>query len=167
MYNIRESKISHDDIKVWSDNMSKREKAEKITYYIRECEKLIHKKGHDIAQSYNLTLEQYHLLIMIYFSEMPPTIGEIAEEFAKAQNTISERISRLEEKDLVERISDYEDRRVIRVNITTKGKKLIETIRKERSSIFVSNAIKNMEEEDVDTLINKLENLYLQLEQEV
>lgn len=53
------------------------------------------------------------------------------------------------------------------MNITTKGKKLIETIRKERSSIFVSNAIKNMEEEDVDTLINKLENLYLQLEKEV
>lgn len=147
--------------------MDKSNKAVNITFHIRECAKLIHNKGHEIAQSYNLTIEQYHLLVMLYFSELPPTIGEIAGKFGKAQNTISERISRLEEKELVERISDYEDRRIIRVNITKEGKELVETIRKERSSIFVLNAISKMKEDDVNILIKQLENLYLHLEKEV
>lgn len=147
--------------------MEKSEKAERITYCIRECDKLIHKKGHEIAQNYNLTIDQYHLLVMLSFSEWPPTIGEIAKKFGKAQNTMSERISRLEEKELVERITDFEDRRSIRVNITKEGEKLVETIRRERSSIFVLNATTKMEEDEVDILIRQLEKLYMYLEKEV
>ncbi|WP_077366957.1 MarR family winged helix-turn-helix transcriptional regulator [Anaerosalibacter sp. Marseille-P3206] len=146
--------------------MKKIEKAEKIYEYIRECEKIIHRKGHEIAQEHNLTIDQYHILVVLNHSQLTPTIGEIADKFCKAQNTMSERISRLEEKKLVERINDLEDRRITRVNITKEGKELVETIRKERSSVFVLNAIANMKEEDVDELIRQLENLYLHLEEE-
>lgn len=143
------------------------EKAGKVTDYIRECEKIIHKKGHELAQYYNLTIDQYHLLLMLNFSNIPPTIGEIAEKFDKAQNTISERISRLEEKGLVERIPDSIDRRISRVSITDDGNKLVETIRQERSNIFILNAISKMDESEVDLLIILLEELYLNLEGEV
>ena len=147
--------------------MNLNEKAGIISSYIRECEQLIHNKGHEIAQSYNLTLDQYHLLIYLYKSEIPPTIGEIAGKFGKAQNTISEKISRLEEKGFVERITDQADRRVNRVLITEEGKSIVEIVRKERSDKFIFNAIKGMDTEQLDNLLEGLKQLLKSLKKGV
>lgn len=142
------------------------EKAEKIVTYIRRSERQIHKKGHKIAQEYNLTLDQYHLLLYLNCLENPPTIGEIAEKYERAQNTISEKISRLEEKFLVERKSDLSDRRICRVDITLKGKELVNTIRKERRDKSVLRALSYMNEKEVDSLVEGLEKLYNNLDKE-
>lgn len=147
--------------------MNLNEKAESISSYIRECEQLIHNKGHEIAQSYNLTLDQYHLLIYLYKSDIPPTIGEIANKFRKAQNTISEKISRLEEKGFIERITDKSDRRVNRVLITEDGKSIVEIVRKERSGKFIFNAIKGMDTKQLDSLLEGLEQLLKSLKKGV
>lgn len=148
------------------EKMNLVEKAEEIAKYMRECQRQIHKKGHEIAQEYNLTLDQYHLLLYLNFLDNPPTIGEIAEKCEKAQNTISEKVSRLEEKFLVARKSDPLDRRICRVEVTDKGKELISTIKKERSDKTVLIAIKNMDEKEVDNLIINLEKLYKNLKEE-
>ena len=94
--------------------MDLHKKSESISNYIRECSNIIHTKGHQIAQEYGLTYDQYHLLIYIELKERAPTINDIAEKFNKAQNTISEKVSRLEEKGLINRIGDEQDRRVTR-----------------------------------------------------
>ena len=118
--------------------------SEIISNYIRECSNIIHRKGHQIAQEYDLTYDQYHLLIYLSFSEHPPTINEISKKFNRAQNTISEKISRLEEKGLVNRRDDIEDRRVTRVEITEKGVNLINLIRQERSNRVTYVALEKM-----------------------
>ncbi len=146
--------------------MDLEEKAEIVVNYIRKSEEIIHRKGHELAQCYNLTLDQYHLLAYLNMLEESPTIGEIADKYCKAQNTISEKVSRLEEKGLVERKSDFLDRRLTRVVITPEGKNLICTVKKERRNKSVLRALNSMNDEDINNLIKGLEILYDNLNKE-
>lgn len=134
--------------------------SEAISDYIRQIGKIIHKKGHEIAKEYGLTYDQYHLLIYLKKSENPPTINDIASRLERAQNTVSEKISRLEDKGLVRRIGDVNDRRITRVEITDKGLDLVKTIKRERSNKVIYSALKNMEEDEVKDLLKNLEKLH-------
>lgn len=140
--------------------------SETISNYIRDCSNIIHTKGHQIAQEYDLTYDQYHLLIYLSFSKTPPTISEISKKYNRAQNTISEKISRLEEKELVSRIDDSMDRRITRVIITEKGLDLINTIRQERSNRVTYIALKKMNNREVENLLTNLTKLYNNLNKE-
>lgn len=139
--------------------MSLENKTEDIVRNVRLISRMIHMKRHEIAQSYNLTLDQFHTLIYLNNTISPPTIGEIATEIRKAQNTISERISRLEEKALVERIRDEHDRRISRVKLTDKGTELINSIHYQSSNEFVRKALINIDEETVESMVYGLEQL--------
>lgn len=139
--------------------MDLQKKSEKIADYIRSCNKIIHRKSHELAKSYNLTIDQYHMLFHIKYMKAEPSIGELAQKYDKAQNTISEKISRLEEKGLVYRKEDLLDRRVCRVCITDKGKNIVNIIRKERSNKAVFSALNNMKDDEIENLMISLEKL--------
>lgn len=140
--------------------------SETISNYIRECSNIIHTKGHQIAQEYGLTYDQYHLLIYLSFREKPPTINEISKKFNRAQNTISEKISRLEEKELVSRVDDLKDRRITRVIITERGLNLIHTIRQVRSNRVTYTALEKMKKDEIENLLINLSILYNNLKKE-
>lgn len=144
--------------------MNLSEKTEEIVRSVKLINQIIHKKRHEIAQENNLTLDQFHTLIYLKKAERPPTIGEMAAETNKAQNTISERISRLEEKGLVERIKDEKDRRVSRVVLSSLGAELINSINYQASNELISGALANIEEEIVDNMIYGLKELTKYLE---
>lgn len=140
--------------------------SETISNYIRECSNIIHTKGHQIAQEYDLTYDQYHLLIYLSFSDKPPTINEISRKFNRAQNTISEKITRLEEKGLVSRVDDIDDRRITRVIISEEGLNLIRIIKQERSNRVTFIALEKMKRNEAEDLLNNLGKLYNNLNKE-
>ncbi len=146
--------------------MELKEASEMISDYIKGCHDIIHRRGHKIAQEYGLTFDQFHILIFLR-KKASPTINEISNKFSRAQNTISEKISRLEEKGLVERVGDPNDRRITRVILTEKGLDLIKTIKRERSTRVTHTALMNMEEEEVENLLTNLGKLYKLLREEV
>lgn len=146
--------------------MNKEEKIEMIVQYKNDIDALIHKKYHELAQKYDLSLEQFHLLIelddlMLHVNdeEKAPTIGEIARNVDNSHNTMSEKITRLENKGLVKRIKDKNDKRISRVCLTENGRNLIDLIDKQASSKFLYNSILNMEERDIDDFLKCLEKL--------
>ncbi|MDV4150780.1 winged helix DNA-binding protein [Clostridium sp. AL.422] len=146
--------------------MNKEEKIEMIVQYKNDIDTIIHKKYHELAQKYDLSLEQFHLLIelddlMLHVNdeEKAPTIGEIARNVDNSQNTMSEKITRLENKGLVKRIKDRNDKRISRVCLTEKGRSLIDSIDKQASSKFLFNSILNMEDRDIDDFLRCLEKL--------
>lgn len=144
------------------------EKSEKVSRYIRECNNIIHIKGHDIAKEYGLTYDQYHLLLFLQRNlEEPPSIRDLSKKFKRAQNTTSEKISRLEEKKLVEKVIDEKDRRIMRVNIMDEGIRIIDEIRKERTHRITYKALEQMEEDDIDQLLLSLEFLYDNFKEEL
>jgi DNA-binding MarR family transcriptional regulator len=130
-----------------------------------EIDRLIERKHHELAQQYGLSLEQFHLLIELdelmldVDSESAPTVGEIASSIDNSQNTVSEKITRLENKGLVTRIKDAKDRRISRIMLTDEGRSLIDAISKQANNRFLFDAISRMKDEDIDDLLECLEKL--------
>lgn len=146
--------------------MVKKEEVEQILSYVKEINKLIHIKHHEKAQNHNLTLEQFHLLLYLNKLNTYPTIGEIAKKFNKAQNTVSEKITRLEDKGLLNRVKDENDRRISRVIITGLAKELLKKINDEASNDFLYKAMGNMDEYKTKDILYGLENILLNLKKE-
>jgi len=142
---------------------------EKILMIIQrktEIDRLIERKYHELAQQYGLSLEQFHLLIElddlmldVDGESVAPTVGEIASSIDNSQNTVSEKITRLENKGLVTRIKDAKDRRISRIVLTDEGRSLIEAISKQANNHFLYDAISRMKDEDIDDLQECLEKL--------
>lgn len=153
--------------------MNKTDKAKKVIKLRSEVDELIHGRYHKLAKKYNLSLEQFHLLIELdelalnLSDEMSaPTIGDIAKNINNSQNTVSEKVNRLEKKGLVKRVKSEEDRRVSRVVLTDEGRKLINDISEEASGRFLLDSILNLDESDIDNLLNGLEKLYKKMRSE-
>lgn len=153
--------------------MNKFDKAQKVIKLRSEVDGLIHGRYHKLAKKYNLSLEQFHLLIELdelalnLNDEMSaPTIGDIAKNINNSQNTVSEKVNRLEKKGLVKRVKSDEDRRVSRVVLTDEGRKLINDISEEASGKFLLESILDLEESDIDNLLNGLEKLYKKMRSE-
>lgn len=146
--------------------MINNDKCEKVIGYLDEIQNIIHNKHHELAQKYNLTLEQFHLLLHLSMKSTPPTVNEIANSFNNAQNTMSEKLSRLQEKNLIEKVKDPKDKRISRISLSIQGKKLIDTICYEAENCFVKDAIAKMEEQKLQTLILCLEDLIKNLKEE-
>lgn len=145
--------------------MELQQASETISKYIWDCSNIIHAKGHNIAKEHGLTYDQYHLLIYLKNSKEPPTINEISNILNRAQNTISEKVTRLEEKGLVKRVDDEKDRRITRVLVTEEGLKLVEAIKKERNNRATYMALLKMEDIEVRNLLFTLEKLYNNLKE--
>ncbi|WP_424355116.1 MarR family winged helix-turn-helix transcriptional regulator [Methanobacterium sp. MBAC-LM] len=138
-----------------------------ILRYWEHINKLIRLKHRETAQKYDLTFEQFHLMIELDHHaefkldnyELPPTVGEIAADVGNAPHTLSERIKRLEKKGLVKKIRDEKDLRINRVMLTDKGQNLIDSIKNEADNIFIYNALEKMEKNSLNNLLNSLKQL--------
>ncbi|MCL2859704.1 MAG: MarR family transcriptional regulator [Oscillospiraceae bacterium] len=88
------------------------------------------------------------------------TITEIIEKLQIAKPTASQMLNSLEEKSLIERIRTNEDRRVVYVKLTEKGKEVLEKAHKEFSKL-TKNLITKLGKKDTEELIRILEKLYI------
>lgn len=151
--------------------MSKEEKIQKIIQYKKDIDSFIHKKHHQLAQKYDLSLEQYHLLVeldelMLEVNDeyVAPTVGEIAKSVNNSQNTVSEKITRLENRGLVKRIKDSKDKRISRVVLTEEGRDYINSISRQANNRFLFDSISSMEEKCIDNLLESLKELLKHME---
>lgn len=132
---------------------------------------LIHRQHHLLAQKHDLSLEQFHLMIELdeLMMDVPEDsglpVGQLASHTGNAQNTISERITRLEAKGLVARVRDAGDRRINRITLTAAGRELIETIGREAGAILLREALETLPDEEVAQLDLLLGKVLVNLEQ--
>lgn len=150
--------------------MTREEKIRQIIQYKKDVDVCIHKKHHELAQKYGLSLEQYHLMVeldelMLEVNDevLAPTVGEIAKNINNSQNTVSERITRLENKGMVKRVRDNKDRRISRVELTEEGRKFINEIGRQASSSFLFDSISNLQDSLIDNFLECLNELLKQM----
>jgi len=84
----------------------------------------------DQAQAAGLTHVQYQLLVAIkgHPGAAPPTTGEIADYLLLRPHSTVELIDRAQASQLVERIPDENDRRVVRVRLTSAGERIVQEL---------------------------------------
>ena len=128
----------------------------KIEEKIRNISKYLNEYTKDHLKCYNLTLGRFHVLRVIIESQ-PVSMGEIHEELHMANSTVTVIVDYLHEAGLVKRKRDIEDRRVVLLEITEKGRKIMVSLIKKRQD-FMEKALLDMEDsaEELSQLLEKL-----------
>jgi MarR family 2-MHQ and catechol resistance regulon transcriptional repressor len=96
------------------------------------------------------------LEVLLHKGALP--VNEIGEKVLLTSGSITTAIQRLEKKGLVERVRDDKDRRVVRVNLTGKGRSLIEASFQEHSERLddLFSVFSEEEKDQFGSLIRKI-----------
>lgn len=73
-----------------------------------------------------LSVAQERILALVYFAKDPLTPSMLAALLLQETHSVSGLLNRLEDRDLITRTRDRQDRRVVWVGLTAKGKKVAE-----------------------------------------
>ena len=110
---------------------------------------------------YGLTVPQ--LVVIRQIQCEPRTIGQISKAVDLSYSTVSGIIDRLEREQLVERVRDEKDRRVVWIRKTEKIVELFEKVDL-FSGEFYKRSFHGFSEKDLDGIIHSLETLIAKLE---
>lgn len=104
-----------------------------------------------------LTNDQHYLLRYIYRRQRCTTT-ELAEAFSVQKSAITAIMNRLVEKNIIERVQDKNDRRVLYLTLTKEGRTLFE---KTEARVFnlVESIIQQFGQEEIETFIRTYEKL--------
>lgn len=123
----------------------------------------------DLAKAFRTDEPQEVLHIDISLPEMciltqlsskeEPTMSELGRSISMDPSTLTRRIDKLVEKESVVRKPDLEDRRVVRVAITAKGKKIIRRLEEQRKK-HLEFILHQMTSSEIRDLLNILKTLH-------
>ena len=86
------------------------------------------------------------------------TIGELGERMYLACSTATDLIDRMERNELVERVRDVNDRRVIRLHVLDKGYQMVEEVLAARKR-YLSETLRDVPQEDIEAMIKGMTQL--------
>ncbi len=104
---------------------------EDIEKSLRKVADLVRQKGREILTHFPITPPQFVALQWLNeYGDM--TIGELSDRMHLACSTTTDLIDRMEKNELVSRVKDESDRRVVRIHLKTKGQEIILEVIKKR-----------------------------------
>ncbi|MCR6095606.1 MarR family transcriptional regulator [Salipaludibacillus agaradhaerens] len=131
---------------------------EEIEKSLRLIADIVKQKGREILNEFPITPPQFVALQWLHeYGDM--TIGELSSKMYLACSTTTDLVDRMEKNDLVERVKDTNDRRVVRIHLLSKGATIIREVIKQRQ-IYLQDVLGDFSKEDVDFLEKSLSFLY-------
>ncbi len=128
---------------------------EKIEKLLRRVCFYIKKKGRTILEDYDITPAQFEAL-QIIVNHKEVTISELSNKLYQAPSTITDLVDRMESKDLVKRVRDSKDRRIVRIEGLEKGHNILEAVIMERCK-FLDYSLENVSKEAKDSFTEYLD----------
>ncbi|SEA51646.1 DNA-binding transcriptional regulator, MarR family [Thalassobacillus cyri] len=122
---------------------------------------IIKQKGREILNHYPITAPQF-LALQWLLEKGDMTIGELSNHLNLACSTTTDLMDRMEKNELVERIRDPKDRRVVRIHVLAKGTAIIHEVIEKRQA-YLEGVLKNVPAEQVETLNQLLHMLHDQM----
>ncbi|MFC3883128.1 MarR family winged helix-turn-helix transcriptional regulator [Bacillus songklensis] len=125
---------------------------------------IVKQKGREILNDYTITPPQFVALQwLLEHGDM--TIGELSSKMFLACSTTTDLVDRMEKNELVVRVKDPSDRRVVRIHLLKEGERLIEEVIRKRQE-YLAGILKNLSAEDVEQLQKSLHQLHLEMKDE-
>lgn len=125
-----------------------------IEELLRSVATILKKRGRDILADFDITPPQLDaLLVLKEHGEL--TMGELCQKMFLACSTATDLIDRMERNQLIERVRDTADRRVIRLRILPKGYSIIEEVLAARRA-YLGRILAELGTEDKQQLIRTL-----------
>ncbi|WP_302828335.1 fatty acid biosynthesis transcriptional regulator FabT [Enterococcus raffinosus] len=115
------------------------------------------------SQFSDLTITEMHTIDAIGMYKKKTTT-EVARELLVTVGTLTTSINRLVKKGYVERIRSEDDRRVVKLGLTKKGR-LVFRVHQHLHHEMVKSAIKDLNAEEQEVFLKALVNLYSYLEE--
>ena len=126
---------------------------ETIVYLYTESRRLTK----EVARAQNLTGPQLTVVKMLqHLGDL--SLSELSERIRAGNSTVSGIIDRMEREELVKRVRSKEDRRVVHIKLTEKGRELAKSVPIQPMEIFQA-AIASLEPDELTTVLRILTKL--------
>ncbi|MDP4164553.1 MAG: MarR family transcriptional regulator [Bacillota bacterium] len=149
-----------------TDNMTRmdRDIVSEIEKDLRYISGIIKQKGRELLSNYTITPPQFVALQWL-FEDGDMTIGELSTKMFLACSTTTDLVDRMEKNNLVKRVKDPNDRRVVRIHLLDEGERIIEEVIKKRRG-YLQEVLKNFSEEEIGLLQSNLTKLHAEMREE-
>ena len=128
---------------------------------LRKISGVIKQNGRKILKNYPITSTQFIALQWITeYKEL--TIGELSNNIGLAFSTTTDLVDRMERNNLVERVKDSKDRRVVRVHVLDKGVAIIKEVIEKRQD-YLGEVLAGFSNEETAHLNELLDLLHVQM----
>ncbi|ANU23625.1 MarR family winged helix-turn-helix transcriptional regulator [Planococcus donghaensis] len=125
---------------------------------LRYISGIIKQKGREILNSYTITPPQFVALQWL-FEHGDMTIGDLSNKMYLAFSTTTDLVDRMEKNEMVVRIREEQDRRVVRIKLLKEGERVIEEVIRKRRE-YLSTVLENFSEEESEQFAALLEKLH-------
>jgi DNA-binding MarR family transcriptional regulator len=125
---------------------------------------IIRQKGRELLSDYTITPPQF-IALQWLFEDGDMTIGDLSAKMFLACSTTTDLIDRMEKNNLVERIKDTNDRRVVRIHLLDEGKRIIDEVIKKRQQ-YLQEVLTNFSSEEIQILQDQLKKLHHEMRKE-
>lgn len=114
---------------------------------LRHIAAIIKQKGREILNQYAITPPQFVGLQWLYeLGDM--TIGELSGKMYLACSTTTDLIDRMQKNELVERVKDPADRRVVRIHLLPEGERIIQEVIRKRQE-YLRDMFESFTDEEI------------------
>lgn len=122
---------------------------------------VIKQNGRKILNNYPITSPQF-IALQWLLDEGDLTIGELSNKISLAFSTTTDLVDRMEKNELVVRVRDQKDRRVVRIRVLEKGSTIIHEVIQKRQE-YLGKVLEKFSNEETETLNKLLEFLHDQM----
>lgn len=119
---------------------------------------VIKQKGREILTDFSITPPQFEALQHLKKDE-DITIGELSSKMFLACSTITDLVDRMEKNELVKRVRDGKDRRIVRVQVLEKGYELINEVLHARRN-YLADILVSVPEERRSFILQGISTIY-------
>ncbi|MDX8046604.1 MarR family transcriptional regulator [Gracilibacillus sp. S3-1-1] len=145
-------------------NSNEKEQIVDIEKELRYIASIIKQKGREILHNYPITTPQF-IALQHLLERGDLTLGELSKHINLAFSTTTDLVDRMEKIEIVERVRDTKDRRVVRIHLLDKGRKIIHEVLEKRRE-YLGEVLTNVEVEDMEQLSRLLHLLHQQMRQQ-
>ena len=128
---------------------------------LRYISGIIKQKGREILSQYTITPPQF-IALQWLFEVGDMTIGELSSKMYLACSTTTDLVDRMEKNELVMRVKDDKDRRVVRIHLLDEGERIIEEVINKRQH-YLNEVLIDFTEEEVELLSKGLNRLHSEM----
>lgn len=128
---------------------------------LRHISGIIKQRGRQILNSYTITPPQFVALQWLFeIGDM--TIGDLSNKMYLAFSTTTDLIDRMEKSELVQRVRDEQDRRVVRIHLLKEGERIIEEVIDKRQQ-YLKDVLKQFDQDEATALSTLLAKLHQEM----
>lgn len=131
---------------------------------LRHIAAIIKQKGREILTNYTITPPQF--IALQWLDELGDmTIGDLSNRMYLAFSTTTDLIDRMEKNELVQRVRDTADRRVVRIHLLPEGEKIIREVIEKRQ-LYLVDIVSDFGNEEIQQLSELLQKLYVRMNED-